>query len=105
LGVERVVRHQLAGDLTCQLGTEAFRLVVGDQLSELDLRLPAVAMIPSFASTLQGRSALGSVTAARRRASQPVLRSVLGLLFIAHLSWKFAVFPAGSTEWWSNLGP
>lgn len=32
-----------------------------------------------------------------------VLRSVLGLLFIAHLYWKFAVLPGGFTQWWSNF--
>jgi len=32
-----------------------------------------------------------------------VLRTVLGLLFIAHLYWKFAVFPGGLTQWVSNF--
>lgn len=32
-----------------------------------------------------------------------LLRSVLGLLFIAHLYWKFAVFPGGLAQWWSNF--
>lgn len=32
-----------------------------------------------------------------------VLRLVLGLLFIAHLYWKFAVLPGGLSQWWSNF--
>jgi putative oxidoreductase len=32
-----------------------------------------------------------------------VLRLVLGSLFIAHLYWKFAVFPGGLPQWWSNF--
>lgn len=32
-----------------------------------------------------------------------LLRSALGLLFIAHLYWKFAVFPGGLAQWWSNF--
>jgi putative oxidoreductase len=32
-----------------------------------------------------------------------LLRSVLGLLFIAHLYWKFAVFPGGLTQWEANF--
>jgi len=32
-----------------------------------------------------------------------LLRSALGLLFIAHLYWKFAVLPGGFTQWWSNF--
>ena len=32
-----------------------------------------------------------------------LLRLVLGSLFIAHLYWKFAVFPGGLAQWWSNF--
>jgi putative oxidoreductase len=32
-----------------------------------------------------------------------LLRSVLGLLFIAHLYWKFCVFPGGLTQWLANF--
>ena len=32
-----------------------------------------------------------------------VLRRVLGSLFIAHLYWKFAIFPGGLPRWWDNL--
>ena len=32
-----------------------------------------------------------------------LLRVTLGLLFIAHLYWKFAVFPGGLNQWWSNF--
>ena len=32
-----------------------------------------------------------------------LLRLVLGSLFIAHLYWKFAVFPGGFGQWWSNF--
>jgi putative oxidoreductase len=32
-----------------------------------------------------------------------LLRAVLGSLFIAHLYWKFAVFPGGIDQWWANF--
>jgi putative oxidoreductase len=32
-----------------------------------------------------------------------LLRLLLGLLFIAHLYWKFAVLPGGLEAWWGNL--
>jgi putative oxidoreductase len=32
-----------------------------------------------------------------------LLRATLGSLFIAHLYWKFAVFPGGFDQWWSNF--
>jgi putative oxidoreductase len=32
-----------------------------------------------------------------------LLRVVLGSLFIAHLYWKFAVFPGGLNQWFSNF--
>jgi putative oxidoreductase len=32
-----------------------------------------------------------------------LLRLLLGSLFIAHLYWKFAVFPGGLATWWDNL--
>jgi putative oxidoreductase len=32
-----------------------------------------------------------------------LLRLLLGSLFIAHLHWKFAVFPGGLEAWWGNL--
>ena len=32
-----------------------------------------------------------------------MLRLVLGSLFIAHLYWKFAIFPGGLPRWWDNL--
>ena len=32
-----------------------------------------------------------------------LLRSVLGLLFSAHLYWKFVVFPGGLPQWVSNF--
>jgi putative oxidoreductase len=32
-----------------------------------------------------------------------LLRLLLGSLFIAHLYWKFAVFPGGLETWWANL--
>lgn len=32
-----------------------------------------------------------------------LLRLVLGSLFIAHLYWKFAIFPGGLPRWWDNL--
>ena len=32
-----------------------------------------------------------------------LLRVTLGSLFIAHLYWKFAVFPGGLERWWSNF--
>lgn len=32
-----------------------------------------------------------------------LLRLLLGLLFIAHLYWKFAVLPGGVETWWGNL--
>jgi putative oxidoreductase len=32
-----------------------------------------------------------------------LLRLLLGSLFIAHLYWKFAVFPGGLTRWWGGL--
>jgi putative oxidoreductase len=32
-----------------------------------------------------------------------LLRLLLGILFIAHLYWKFAVLPGGLEAWWGNL--
>ena len=32
-----------------------------------------------------------------------LIRLLLGSLFIAHLYWKFAIFPGGLTAWWENL--
>ena len=32
-----------------------------------------------------------------------LLRVTLGLLFIAHLYWKFAILPGGLNTWWSNF--
>jgi len=32
-----------------------------------------------------------------------LLRLLLGVLFIAHLYWKFAVLPGGLQAWWSGL--
>jgi putative oxidoreductase len=32
-----------------------------------------------------------------------LLRLLLGSLFIAHLYWKFAIFPGGLDAWWGNL--
>jgi putative oxidoreductase len=32
-----------------------------------------------------------------------MLRVLLGALFIAHLYWKFALFPGGLHAWWSGL--
>lgn len=32
-----------------------------------------------------------------------LLRVLLGLLFIAHLYWKFAVLPGGLSAWWGGL--
>ena len=32
-----------------------------------------------------------------------LLRWLLGLMFIAHLYWKVAVFPGGLPGWWSGL--
>ena len=32
-----------------------------------------------------------------------LLRVLLGLLFIAHLYWKFVLFPGGLAAWWSGL--
>ena len=32
-----------------------------------------------------------------------MLRVTLGSLFIAHLYWKFAVYPGGLDGWWSNF--
>jgi putative oxidoreductase len=32
-----------------------------------------------------------------------MLRVLLGLLFIAHLYWKFVLFPGGLNAWWSGL--
>jgi putative oxidoreductase len=32
-----------------------------------------------------------------------LLRILLGALFIAHLYWKFAIFPGGLPAWWANL--
>ena len=32
-----------------------------------------------------------------------MLRVLLGLLFIAHLYWKFALFPGGLYAWWNGL--
>jgi putative oxidoreductase len=31
------------------------------------------------------------------------LRLLLGVLFIAHLYWKFAILPGGVQAWWNNL--
>ena len=32
-----------------------------------------------------------------------MLRVLLGLLFIAHLYWKFVLFPGGLHAWWNGL--
>jgi len=32
-----------------------------------------------------------------------MLRVLLGLLFIAHLYWKFVLFPGGLNAWWNGL--
>jgi putative oxidoreductase len=32
-----------------------------------------------------------------------LIRLLLGSLFIAHLYWKFAIFPGGLEAWWANL--
>lgn len=32
-----------------------------------------------------------------------LLRILLGMLFIAHLYWKLAIFPGGLEAWWSGL--
>lgn len=32
-----------------------------------------------------------------------LLRVTLGLMFIAHLYWKFAILPGGLHTWWSGL--
>ena len=32
-----------------------------------------------------------------------VLRIALGLLFIAHLYWKFAILPGGLSHWWAGF--
>lgn len=32
-----------------------------------------------------------------------LLRVLLGLLFIAHLYWKFMLFPGGLSAWWNGL--
>jgi len=32
-----------------------------------------------------------------------MLRVLLGLLFVAHLYWKFALLPGGLPAWWSGL--
>ena len=32
-----------------------------------------------------------------------LLRVTLGLLFIAHLYWKFEILPGGFQRWWSNF--
>ena len=32
-----------------------------------------------------------------------LLRLLLASLFIAHLYWKFAIFPGGPEVWWANL--
>jgi putative oxidoreductase len=32
-----------------------------------------------------------------------LLRVLLGLLFWAHLYWKFFVLPGGLTQWWGNF--
>ena len=32
-----------------------------------------------------------------------LIRLLLGSLFIAHLYWKFAIFPGGAGAWWDNL--
>lgn len=32
-----------------------------------------------------------------------LLRLLLGLLFVAHLYWKFALFPGGLGGWWAGL--
>ena len=44
--------------------------------------------------------------AARASASEAVallLRLLLASLFIAHLYWKFVIFPGGLEAWWGNL--
>jgi putative oxidoreductase len=32
-----------------------------------------------------------------------LLRVLLGLLFVAHLYWKFAILPGGLSAWWGGL--
>jgi putative oxidoreductase len=32
-----------------------------------------------------------------------VLRVTLGLMFLAHLYWKFEILPGGAQKWWSGL--
>lgn len=32
-----------------------------------------------------------------------LLRVTLGLMFLAHLYWKFEILPGGVAKWWSNL--
>lgn len=32
-----------------------------------------------------------------------LIRLLLGALFIAHLYWKFVIFPGGLEAWWGNL--
>lgn len=33
-----------------------------------------------------------------------LLRVLLGMLFIPHLYWKFAIFPGGFAGWWAGFG-
>jgi putative oxidoreductase len=37
------------------------------------------------------------------RCAALLLRLTLGVLFIAHLYWKFEIFPGGVAKWWSGL--
>ena len=55
-----------------------------------------------------GRIALGvrhfdSIARAGAAYAPLLLRVTLGSLFIAHLYWKFAVYPGGLDRWWSNF--
>ncbi len=48
-----------------------------------------------------GNARAGRVLPSERAAL--LLRLLLGSLFIAHLYWKFAIFPGGLEAWWNNL--
>jgi putative oxidoreductase len=48
-----------------------------------------------------GNAAARGVSASDRAAL--LLRLLLGSLFIAHLYWKFVIFPGGLDAWWGNL--
>jgi putative oxidoreductase len=48
------------------------------------------------------RDARSSGAPAPERAAL-LIRLLLGALFIAHLYWKFVIFPGGLEAWWGNL--